>query len=219
MENVLHWAEDHPILAVVSGLGAVLVLLWLFGFFGSSSSSSSGNSLASAYYSAEAAQAQAGAAIQQTTLTTASQTAIAGIQANAATAIAATQYGAATTINGQNAGAGVAISHDQLLATINSNDDALAASNTAAGFAAQTAQAGFAAQSMQNLLGIIPTEFPQAVSGNNAGLYVAPTAGGGFQVGTTTSAIGGPADPATVAQLSPDMLARLGFANPSATPI
>ena len=155
MENLLHWAEEHPWLAGGLTLGIVFLFLWLFGAFGSSSSSSSssnGTNLAAAYYNAEAAQTTAGTQLQMATVAYGAQTAQTQIQANAATAIAASQSGAATTINGQNASAATtinasnnsaavslgsfnstvqqALGYDALLGTINSNDDALATANT-----------------------------------------------------------------------------------------
>lgn len=204
MNDVLHWAEEHPWLAGGLTLGVVFLLLWLLGFFSSSSSASSGtNNLAAAYYNAEAAQTTAATQLQMATVMYGNQTAQTQIQANAAQAIAATQYGAATTINGQNATAATTISNtgnnDQLLATINSNNDALSAANTAASYAFQTAAAGYAAQ--------VLAPFTLANPTLNVGVAAQP--GGG--IGFTRSAIGGPADPATIAQLSSAALAQAGL--------
>lgn len=140
MENILHWAEEHPWLAGGLTLGAIFILLWLLGFFGSSSSSTSsnGSNLAAAYYNAEAAQTTAGTQLQMATVAYGAQTAQTQTQANAAVAIAQAQAGAATTINGQNASAATNINAsndattgtlawDSLLSSNHSADDALAA--------------------------------------------------------------------------------------------
>lgn len=214
MEHALDWIEDHPWLAAAIGLGGVLILLWLLGFFSSSSnsSSSSGTNLAAAYYAAEAAQTTASTQLQMATVAYGAQTAQAQIQANGAEAIAATNANAATTINGQNAGATTVLGNDQLLAAINSNDDALNAANTAASYGYQTAQAGYAAQELSTLSGLIPSEFAQATAGSDAGFYIGGLGTGAVQLGQTQSSIGGPVDPATLAQLSPAQRAAMGYA-------
>lgn len=207
MNDVLAWAEEHPWLAGGLTLGVVFLLLWLLGFFSSSSSASSGtNNLAAAYYAAEAAQTTAATNLQMATVQYGNQTAQAQIQANAATAIAATQYGAATTINGQNASVATALGNDQLIATQNSNDDALAAANTAASYAYQTAQAGYDAQTHIATLGLAQ-QFAAQNPGLNFGVYQS-----GPQTSFTRSAFGGPADPAAIAQLSPEARAAAGYA-------
>jgi len=143
MENFIKYAEAHPWLVGGLSLGAVLILLWLFGFFGSSSSSSSsssGNNLAAAYYAAEAAQTTAGTQLQMATVAYGAQTAQDQIQATAAQGIAATQATMYTTLGQQQTGV-----------AINNSNDALTASNTAASYAAQTAQAGYNAQTLNSL--------------------------------------------------------------------
>jgi hypothetical protein len=251
MENVLHWAEEHPWVAGGVTLGAVFLLLWLFGFFGSSSSaSSSGSNLAAAYYAAEAAQTTASTQLQMATVAYGNQTAQTQIQANAAEAIATTQAGAATTINGQNTGAAmtingqntgaaqtiagiqgntaatinaqntaaattiagydaqtqqvlssnqlqglIATSSDQLQATIHSADDAAATAVSAQNYSYLTTQAGYDAQLAQQLAaGTITAEL--SGRGLNLGIWT-PSSG---QVSSTGSTVGGPIDPATIAQ-------------------
>lgn len=118
MEKAIAWIEAHPIEATLIGLGGVIALMWLFGFFGSKQSSDGGaSSLAAAYYAAEAQQAVIGGQIQQANIAATRDTAIAGIQANAAEAINQSNNNASTTINGQNVGATVQLGNYQLLAT------------------------------------------------------------------------------------------------------
>jgi hypothetical protein len=136
------WVEAHPGESILIGGGGLIFILWLLGYFSPSASAPAQDPLAAAYYAAEAQQAVVAGQIQQTTLTTAAQTAQAGIQANAAVAINATQAGAATTINGQNASAATTInasnvggavtlgslnSNNALLATYSNNDSLVAA--------------------------------------------------------------------------------------------
>lgn len=104
-DDATHWVGQHPYLAGATVFGGGLALLWLFGFFSSSSGSQAASpNLAGAFYQAEAAQTQAGAAIQIATLQTASDTAKTKIQADAATAIQSSQSDMAMTINSQNVG-------------------------------------------------------------------------------------------------------------------
>jgi hypothetical protein len=136
------WVEAHPGESILIGGGGLIFILWLLGYFSSSSSGPAQDPLAAAYYAAEANQAVVAGQIQNTTLTTARDTAVAGIQANAAVAINAAQTGAATVINGQNTGAATTInsqtvsaeqatllgvSSNQLQATYSNNASALAA--------------------------------------------------------------------------------------------
>lgn len=177
MEGVYEWAKQHPWAAGLLTLGAIFILLWLLGFFGSSSSSttsSNSNNLAAAYYQAEAAQTTAGTQLQMATEAYAAQTAQDQIQATAATGIATTQANMYTTIGGQNAGVETALGNDQLLASDNANDDALAASNTAANFAYQTAaganQAGLMTTFMNSIVNPELQLTGGLASGNIAGL-------------------------------------------------
>jgi hypothetical protein len=77
LKAMMHWAEAHPWATGGIVLGGGLAVLWLLGAFSkpSGGASDSGSNNAGAYYAAEAAQAQAGAAIQATTLQTAAATA------------------------------------------------------------------------------------------------------------------------------------------------
>jgi hypothetical protein len=162
MERVMTWVKAHPWEAGLISLGLLLVLLWLFGFFGSGSSSASssgGQNLAAAYYAAEAAQTTAATQLQMATVAYGNQTAQTQIQATAAQGIASTQAGMYTTLGQQGSDTQIALSHDNLLSTTNSNDDALAATNTATMYSAQTAQAGFQASAMHDYLTTtLPTE-------------------------------------------------------------
>lgn len=182
MDNALSWIEEHPWLAGAIGLGGLLILLWLLGFFSSSTSqTSSNNGLAAAYYNAEAAQTTAGTQLQMATEAYAAQTAQDQIQANGAEAIASTTAGMYTTIGQQNASTTTALGNDQLLASENSNNDALAASNTAAMYGYQTAQAGYQAANFQTVLNTIaPQEL--AAYGGNANFVGSALPGGGFNV-------------------------------------
>lgn len=185
--EILEWAKQHPWAAGLLTLGAVFILLWLLGFFGSSSSSStssSGNNLASAYYAAEAAQTTAGTQLQMATEAYAAQTAQDQIQANAATGIATSQANMYTAIGQQNASTETALGNDQLLASNNANDDALAQANTAASFAYQTAAAGYQANELNNY---VNTVFPAEQAINAAaggGGFVAATPFGSFNINT-----------------------------------
>ena len=96
MEEVLKWIEDHPILAAVLGIGGLLLILWLLGFFSKPSTGSA--NLAGAYYAAEAAQTTAATQLQMATVQATNDTAKAGLQAQAAQAIAATNANAAMNI-------------------------------------------------------------------------------------------------------------------------
>lgn len=161
MENIVNWVEKNPWLAGLIGLGGVLIILWLLGYFSSSSSSSSsaGNSLAAAYYNAEAAQTTAGTQLQMATEYYNAQTAQDAIQAGGAEAIASTQANMYTTIGQQNAGTTTALGNDQLLAAENSSNDALQASQTAAMYGYQTAQAANQASLISNFFNnVVPAE-------------------------------------------------------------
>jgi hypothetical protein len=104
------WVEAHPGESILIGGGGLILLLWLLGAFSSKQATDSGaSSLAAAYYAAEAQQAVVGGQIQEATIGAARDTAIAGLQANAAVAINSADTGAATTINGQNASAATTI--------------------------------------------------------------------------------------------------------------
>lgn len=102
------WVKEHPVPTAAIVFTGGLALLWMLGYIGggagASASSGAPNNLA-AFYGAEAASAQAGAAIQIATLQTASDTAKTKIQADAATAIASTSANMQTTINAQNTAA------------------------------------------------------------------------------------------------------------------
>lgn len=195
--DMLQWAKEHPWMAGALTLGAVFILLWLLGFFGSSSSSSSsssGTNLAAAYYNAEAAQTTAGTQLQMATEAYAAQTAQDQIQANAATGIATTQANMYTTIGGQNAGVETALGNDQLLASNNANDDAQATALGEANFAYQTAQAGYTAASLQTAMNtIIPQEI--AFGGGTTQIGIPG-------VGTYSADLGAP---------SPNDLAAMGY--------
>ena len=168
MNEVLHWAEQHPWLAGGATLGAVFLLLWLFGFFGSSSSSNagSGNNLAAAYYAAEAAQTTAGTQLQMATVAYGAQTAQTQIKATAAQGIASTQAGMYTTLGQQQAGV-----------AINNANDALSASNTAAMYANSTATAGYNAQIATDYINSIIA--PQIARTGGTGRFYIPTSTGG----------------------------------------
>lgn len=182
MENALHWVEEHPVIAAVIGVGGVFVLLWLLGFFSSSSSSSSssGTNLASAYYNAEAAQTTASTQLQMATEMYGAQTAQDQIQANGAEAIAATQANMYTTLGQQSAGTTTALGEDQLLATQNSNDDALAASNTAAMYNYQIQAAGYQAGVMTTAMNTI---LPQQIATTGEGFVSTPYGNIGIAAG------------------------------------
>jgi hypothetical protein len=237
MENVLHWAEEHPYWAGGITLGLVFLLLWLFGFFGSSSSSSSSgqSNLAAAYYAAEAAQTTAATQLQMATVAYGNQTAQVGLQANAAEAIAQTQANAATTINGQNTGAAMTINQQNasLGQTVSNNQVSIAAwaaqtaiaqssdqlqaainsQNDAASTAAAQAQYGYLTTQAGYNAQIAQTlaagtiAAEQAGRGLNLGIW---TPGG--QISSTGSTVGGPIDASTLAQLSPAERASLGLA-------
>lgn len=197
--DILQWAKEHPWMAGALTLGAIFVLLWLLGFFGSSSSSSTSsnsNNLAAAYYSAEAAQTTAGTQLQMATEAYGAQTAQDQIQANAATAIASTQAnmyttigqqntGASTTINAQNTAAEQAYYNDQLLATENSNNDAAATAATEANFNynATVAQANAGIMSSY-----ISSVLPQAISyTGGAAAFDLPGVGGQTMMGSVNT--------------------------------
>lgn len=200
MDDAMSWIEAHPWLAAALGLGGVLILLWLLGFFGSSSTSSSNtssNNLASAYYAAEAAQTTAGTQLNIATVEANSQDALATTQANAATAIAATQAGMYTTLGQQNASTTTALGNDQLLASNNSNDDALAAANTAAAYGYQTAVAANNASVLSSYLNnVVPT---------------AMTYGGGFNQAYLGTGIGDVSFAPTSTYASPTQLYAQGY--------
>jgi len=189
MEKFMHYAEEHPWLVGALTLGAVFILLWLFGFFGGSSqSNSSGTNLAASYYAAEAAQTTAATNLQMATVAYGAQTAQTQIQATAAQGIAATQAGAATTINGQNAGVATALGTDQLLATENSNDDALQAANTQAYYNYQTGVAHDNAVNFGTWIGtVVPAEIAKT-----GGIVVSDSGIPGYG----TSVVNPPATPA-----------------------
>jgi len=112
MPKIVQWVEDNPLPAggiiVVGGLA----ILWFFGFFSSSGSSAQGQAdpNASAYYAAEATQAQFGAQMQIATINSAAATAQSQIAATAA-----------TTINAQNNTTSQLQSNNTLAATKSSN--------------------------------------------------------------------------------------------------
>lgn len=199
MDNVLEWVEKNPWLAAIIGIGGVLIIMWLLGFFSSSSSSTSssnqGTNLAAAYYNAEAAQTTAGTQLQMATEYYTNQTAQAQIQANGAEAIASTQAGMYTTLGQQNASTTTALGNDQLLASENSNDDALNASNTAAMYGYQTANAGYNASIWNTAMGtVIPQEL--ALSGGY-GNFALP----GYGAATVNTGVG----------ITPNILESQGF--------
>lgn len=122
------WIKAHPYatggIVFVGGLG----LLYLLGYIGGGSAvaADAGTAnLASAFYGAEAAQAQAGAAVQIQTLQSQADTNQAKINADAATAINASNNGMAMTINGQNTSAAVAgqLSSDFTTRYVNESND------------------------------------------------------------------------------------------------
>lgn len=167
--EILEWAKQHPWAAGLLTLGAVFILLWLLGFFGSSSSSStssSGNNLAAAYYAAEAAQTTAGTQLQMATEYYTNQTAQDQIQATAAQGIATTQANMYTTIGQQNASASTTINaqdnataaayyNDQLLASENSANDAVQTANLNDIYNTQVATAGYNASILNNYISTI----------------------------------------------------------------
>lgn len=172
MDSFLGWIEEHPWLAGAIGLVGLLIILYLLGFFSSSSSSSTsnqGNSLAAAYYNAEAAQTTAGTQLQEASDYYTAQTAQDQIQANGAEAIASTQANMYTTLGQQTAGEGTAIGNDQLLATENSNDDALQASNLAGSYALQTSLAGYQAGEVNNYVNSVISPELLSASGQATG--------------------------------------------------
>jgi hypothetical protein len=91
-KQMLELAKRHPWAAgaLVFVAGLAILFWWRSGSSGSSGSSAAANN-AGAFYAAEAAQTQAGTALQMTTLQTAAATAGARIQADAALGIAQTQ--------------------------------------------------------------------------------------------------------------------------------
>lgn len=224
MENLLHWAEEHPWLAGGATLGVGLLLLWLLGFFssGSASTSSNGNSLAAAYYNAEAAQTTSATQLQMATVAYGNQTAQAQIQANGAIAIANAQTGAATTINGQNASAATSINasnnsaavqlgsynstvqqalgYDSLQATINSNADALATAQTTGYYNAQAAANAATGSEISSYLNSIAPAELAATGGSFTGNLWLPT--GTFGISTTGASV------------TPNVLTNEGF-NPT----
>lgn len=86
MEKIETFAKQHPGYLGLAVFAVGLLLLWIFGFFSASSSSASGGSLGAAYYQAVATQAAAGAAVQQTQSTNTAAVAAAKINADAAVA-------------------------------------------------------------------------------------------------------------------------------------
>jgi hypothetical protein len=97
MAGAIEWIEDNPLPAGVGIVGGGLVILWLLGFFKSAPATSGPDPNASAYYAAEATQAQFGAAEQVATIQTAAQTAQAKIAADAATSINASNNASTVT--------------------------------------------------------------------------------------------------------------------------
>jgi hypothetical protein len=121
------WMKQHPYATGAIVFGGGLALLWLFGYIGggsSSQTSSSGGNTTAAYYAAEAAQSQAGAAIQLGTLQTQAATAQAKIQADAATAINESNNQATMTVNQQNTGSANTIAGLELQGTMHNADTA-----------------------------------------------------------------------------------------------
>lgn len=181
MENVVNWVEKNPWLAGIIGIGGVLILLWLFGFFSSSTSqTSSSNGLAAAYYNAEAAQTTAGTQLQMATEAYAAQTAQDQIQATGAESIAQTQANMYTTLGQQNAGTTTALGNDQLLASENSNNDALSASQIAGSYALQTAQAGYNAGVLNNFISNV---MPQELAFTGSSTILGLPGAGDIQIG------------------------------------
>lgn len=181
--DITKFAEAHPTETIIIGAGGLVGILWLLGYIGGGSSAQASNAgtqnLAAAYYAAEAQQAVVGGQIQMANIAANMNTAIAGIQANAAQGIVNTQANAATTINSQNTGTAQTINAQNislgqqqvsaaLQATLNSNNNTLAAiqsSNATAGAVGiAQAQAGAALPLMGNTL---PIEFAggQPISG------------------------------------------------------
>jgi hypothetical protein len=197
-EDLLAWIEAHPWQAALIGGVGVLVILWLFGFFGSSSQQSSGDGgLMSAYYAAEAQQASVGAQLQAHQDDLAAATNQAQIQANAAEAIATTAANMQTTINSQNVTGAEALGADQLFATYSNN--ATVVTTNAANNAAATAIAGEAAHAsiMTTFLDkVVPLEIKKT-----GGTFGATIDGGSFSIGR----------PGKIATLSPKRLKQLGY--------
>lgn len=111
MSDVLHksieWAGKHPVpvfVGVVVG-GGVLIMLMR----GGGGSSSSGDNGMSAFYAAQAAQANSGNQLMAIQNQDATALGIAQVNAGAATTINGQNTGAATTINGQNTDTALAI--------------------------------------------------------------------------------------------------------------
>jgi hypothetical protein len=153
------WIEEHPFATGAIVFGGGLALLYLFGFIGGGSAAPAANSSAAAFYAAEAAQSQAGAAIQLGTLQTAAQTAQAKIQADAATAIAQTGADMQTTINAQNTGSANTIAGLELQGTMSNNATVLAQTQSNNWAAYQTALSHDQANTLQLAMNtVIPAE-------------------------------------------------------------
>jgi hypothetical protein len=103
--KILGWAEAHPAQAVMAGGVIVLGVLWLLGVFDRPQQQSDGgaSNMAAAYYAAEAQQAVIGGQIQVANIAATRDTAIAGLETDAAVKLGNIQANAAQTINQQNA--------------------------------------------------------------------------------------------------------------------
>lgn len=128
------YAEEHPYIAGAVVFGGGLVLLWALGYLGGGSSTTSSadaatQSMAAAYYAAEAAQTQAGTALN-----------IATVQANAQTQGALIQAQGAVAINQSNNTAATSIASSMYNADMQDTASANAAATQQAQYAAQTAQ-------------------------------------------------------------------------------
>jgi len=137
MGNILKWVEAHPAESAIIGVGGVVVVMWMLGFFSSapaSSADSGSANMAAAYYAAEAQQAVVGGQIQ-----------VATIAAAASTAQAVAGDTAAVQINGQNTNASIKMTKSN--------------NATAATIADQANQTSLLAQYINSIL---PTELLQS---------------------------------------------------------
>jgi hypothetical protein len=213
VKAAMHWAEAHPWATGGIVLGGGLALLWLLGAFSKSNAGAtdSGSNNAGAYYAAEAAQAGAGAAIQQSTLETAAATA--QNQSNNAAMVAidaannvtsrvnsqgyfnmqlagnlsdnATQVSLgsqATTVALGSQKTALGLGGQQLQATITQSNNALAAAQTSTAAAVKTEQIHATSAAYHDYLTTaMPAEL--AVGQQTAGFAnFTPNAAGGYSV-------------------------------------
>ena len=195
--KIIGWAEAHPLPSVLIGVTGLLGVLWLFGAFkGAPAAQGDGGqtNMAAAYYAAEAQQAVVGGQIQVATIGATRDTAIAGLETDAAVKMNKTNAHAAVTINQQNSDTTTKLG-DQALNATYSNNDTLVKTTSINANAATTINAANNKTSSFNewLHSILPIE----LANHGQGGFVA----GLGDIGSYTS----------TGTLSPDMMRQAGY--------